>query len=113
LLADVLGDADVAYLGRGSMHPETGVVVFRVPDALPLLAWCCEVYRSGAFTSLEGWTDCHVLRSGLLGCRERVRDLTSHTYDGRWNSSVDAVALSPFRPYLEHLKGTQRKKVAA
>jgi hypothetical protein len=116
LPADVLADADVAYLGRGSMHPESGVVVFRVPEALPLLRWCRNAYDFCWFAPFEdGWTDCHVLRAGLSTWPRKfvkARDLTSHL-NGTWRSSVDAVALSPFGPYLEHLKGTQRKKVAA
>lgn len=101
-----LGHADVAYLGRGDMHPETGVVVFRLPEALPVITACRDAYLSGAFTALDGWTDCHVLRSVLRG---RGHDLTSHAADG-WTSRVDAMALSPFGPFLTHHKGGARKR---
>jgi hypothetical protein len=111
-VSDVLGDADVAYLGRGDMHPETGIVVFRIPEALPLLEWCRDTYQHGWFrTMADGWTDCHVLRAGLKSVPVKARDLTSHLC-GEWSSAVDAVALSPFGPYVSHLKGS-RKLVTA
>ncbi len=111
--ASLLGDADVAYLGRGAMHPETGFVVFRIPEALDILRWCVSCYRSGLFKTFDdGWTDCHVLRTALDCSRLRGRDLTSHLA-GEWNSRVDAVALSPVGAYLTHFKGTQAKREAA
>lgn len=106
----LLGHADVAYLGRGAMHPETGYVGFRIPQALPVLRWCCEAYQSGEFRTLpHGWTDCHVLRAGLKAWRGRSVDLTSHRLNV-WNSRDDAMALSPLGPYVVHLKGGQRKR---
>lgn len=108
----LLGDADVAYLGRGTMHPEAGFVVFRIPEALPLLRWCVDCYRTGSFRSLDdGWTDCHVLRAGLVATGIRAVDLTSHLCHA-WRSNVDAFALSPLGPYVEHFKGPRRKREA-
>lgn len=111
LVERVIDRYDVAYLGRGSMHPENGIVVFRIPEALPLLRWCRDAYQQEFYRTLnEGWTDCHVLRAGLQAVPVRARDLTSHTFRGAWTSSIDAVAMSPFGPYVTHLKGTQRKR---
>lgn len=113
-----MGDAAVAYLGRGSMHPETGCVLFRIPDALPLLERCVDLYVRGGFRHLQdGWTDCHVFRAALqaadmLDIRHRSRDMTSHLMPNSWRSSIDAMALSPIGHYLTHLKGA-RKRVAA
>jgi hypothetical protein len=113
LAATVLGDADVAYLGRGAMHPETGVVVFRIPEAMPLLRWCRESYQFGACLSMaDGWTDCHVLRAGLAAVSVNARDLTSHACD-EWRSGVDAFAVSAFGPYVQHLKGGRKWEAAA
>lgn len=101
----LLGDADVAYLGRGSMHPETGYVGFRIPAALPLLDWCADAYHSERFRTLPGWTDCHILRAGLEAVPIRARDLTGAVYVGKshiWPAS-------PLAPYLTHLKGAQKR----
>ena len=100
----LLEGADVAYLGRGPMHPETGYVGFRIPAALPLLRWCRDAYLTGAFRGLDGWTDCHVLRAALRAVPVRATDLTSDRYVG--NSHIWPV--SPLAPYLTHFKG--RKK---
>ena len=108
----LLGTADVAYLGRGVMHPETGYVAFRIPEALPLLRWCCDRYTSGKFKKIKtGWTDCHVLRAGMKKLRVPAVDLTS-SKSQVWHSKVDAVALSPLGPYVTHLKGKAAKREA-
>jgi len=106
--ASLLGDAEVAYLGRGSMHPETGYVGFRIPEALPLLEWCCDLYASERFRALPGWTDCHVLRAGLAAVPVRAVDLTSHRYAGR--SHIWPV--SPLAPYVTHYKGKSKRDAA-
>jgi hypothetical protein len=111
ILEDMLGDADVAYLGRGAMHPENGCVVFRVPEALPLLSWCRTAYQNHRYKAwTDGWTDCHALRRGLHAVSVRARDLTSHAHEGEWRSFVDAFALSPLGPYVIHLKGRRQKR---
>lgn len=103
----LLGDADVAYLGRGPMHPETGYVGFRVPEALPLLDWCCEAYVSDRFRLMtDGWTDCHILRAGLRAVRVRSVDLTK----GRYRGDSHIWPSSPLASRIEHAKGVRRKR---
>jgi hypothetical protein len=110
LPAKLLGAADVAYLGRGSMHPENGYVGFRIPEALPLLEWCCEAYTSDRVLDIpHGWTDCHVLRAGLATVPVKARDLTSHLYEGK--SQIWPV--SPLAKYVTHLKGKAKRKRGA
>ena len=110
----LMAGVDVAYLGRGSMHPETGIVAFRIPQALPLLRWCRLSYMTGQFRQMnDGWTDCHVLRAGMHAVNVRTRDLTSPISLRAWTSKFDAVAMSQFGPYVSHLKGSQRKRDAA
>lgn len=112
-VSGLLKKADVAFLGRGAMHPETGFVAFRIPEALPLLTWCRDAYRLGWFKALaDGWTDCHVLRAGLTAVPVKARDLTSHTFAGEWRSHLDAFALSPLGPYVDHLKGARKREAA-
>jgi hypothetical protein len=114
LIERLMDGVDVAYLGRGAMHPENGFVCFRIPEALPLLFWCREAYRSGSFRSWsDGWTDCHALRAGLAAVPVRARDLTSHTFDGEWRSGVDAFGRSPLGSFVKHFKGPKAKREAA
>lgn len=102
----LLGDADVAYLGRGRMYPETGYIGLRIPEALPLLRWCVDCYRSGDFRALRrGWTDCHVFQAGLRAVPVKALNLTrlaprdtSHVWEH-----------SPLAPYMVHLKGRRLK----
>ena len=112
ILEEMLGKHDVAYLGRGAMHPENGCVVFRLPQAMPLLNWCRSAYMGRGFYRYwkDGWTDCHALRRGLRSSRVRSRDLTSCKHSGQWRSHVDAFALSPLGPYVKHLKGNRQKR---
>lgn len=111
LAGDLLDGANVAYLGRGEMHPETGCVVFRLPEALPLIRSCLAAYQTGAFLDwVDGWTDCHVLRWALRATSAWSRDLTSDRHVAEWTSRVDAFALSPLGPYVTHLKGGLKRK---
>lgn len=104
--SSLLEQADVAYLGRHKMHPETGYLGFRVPQALPLLRWCCDEYLSERFRQRrDGWTDCHVFRAGLKAVPVRAVNLTAASYTGK----PDVWPVSPLGRYLEHLKGRQRK----
>lgn len=108
----LLGDADVAYLGRGAMHPETGYVGFRLPESLPLLRWCRDAYRDETFRSIQkGWTDCHVLRAGMKATRSKTRDLTPPV-QRYWTSRDDVMALSPVGRHVAHMKGKDRKREA-
>lgn len=102
----LLGDADVAYLGRGSMHPETGYLGFRIPEALPLLEWCCACYESDRFRALTGWTDCHVVQAALATLPIRARNLTAEAYVGKSN----IWPASPLAPYVTHFKGSSQKR---
>lgn len=110
--AQVLDGADVAYLGRGTMHPETGAVVFRLPEALPLIRWCRHAYVMGGYARLDGWTDCHVFRAGIERLQVAARDLSGPSGPARWTSKQDAFALSPWVPYVRHLKGSRQKREA-
>jgi hypothetical protein len=108
----LVGSADVAYLGRGAMHPETGYVGFRIPEALPLLRWCRDAYRDGSFRSIKGgWTDCHVLRAGIAATKIKALDLVSGQ-QRRWTSRDDVMSRSPLGHYVLHLKGSEAKREA-
>lgn len=114
LTEDILDGAWVGYLGRGVMHPEMGYVSFRIPEALPLIKRCCQIYSTRQYRHMtDGWTDCHVFRAALLSAdmqkiRNNSLDFTSSLHPGVWRSSVDAVALSPVGQYMEHLKGDRK-----
>lgn len=108
LAVRLLDTADVAFLGRQRMHPETGCVVFRIPHAVPFLEWCKDAYQTGLFrTWADGWTDCHCLRHGIHATGIAAHDLTSQSYIGKshiWPAS-------PLAPYFRHYKG-KLKRVA-
>lgn len=48
-------DCDYAYLGREPKHSETGLVVFRLPEALPILDAWYAYYTQGTFLLEEEW----------------------------------------------------------
>jgi hypothetical protein len=105
----LLGGADLAYLGRGPMHPENGYVGFRIPEALPVLEWCAEAYSSERFRAIpHGWTDCHILRAALAAVPINAKDLTSHQYAG----TSHIWPRSPLAAYVTHHKGQREKRQA-
>ncbi len=46
---------DYAYLGREPKHTETGFLVFRLPEALPILDAWADFYTSDSFTGQKEW----------------------------------------------------------
>ncbi len=46
---------DYAYLGREPKHTETGFLVFRLPEALPILDAWAAFYTSDSFTGQKEW----------------------------------------------------------
>ena len=103
---NLLGDADVAYLGRRHLYPETGYLGLRLPEALPLVRWCRDAYVTGSFRALtDGWTDCHVFQEALRQVPVRARNLTAHVD----TTDSHIWAYSPLADYLDHRKGRQRK----
>jgi len=48
-------NSDFAYLGREPKHTETGYLVFKLPEAMPLLDRWVEFYRSRSFLMQNEW----------------------------------------------------------
>lgn len=46
---------DYAYLGREPKHTETGFLVFRLPDVLPILSAWVAYYKSGTYLFQKEW----------------------------------------------------------
>ena len=110
LFSDALSGADVAYLGRARMHPETGYLGLRIPQAMALLHWMVDAYRSLAFRAWrDGWTDCHALMRGLAATAVRAHNLTASFKGG----TSHVWPASPFAPFLAHGKGGKNAWVAS
>lgn len=68
------GDCDYAYLGREPKHTETGYLVFRLPEALPVLDAWVEFYESGSFLEQKEWHSAYLFDRA----REKCPDVKGH-----------------------------------
>lgn len=101
-LCQLLGDADVAYLGRVGAHSECGFLAFRMPEAMPLIHRWELFYASGQFIRAREWHDSYLFdlaRDDVQGLR--YRDLTPGGRGHVWCGS-------PLGAYIDHLKGNRK-----
>jgi hypothetical protein len=106
-IEDILGDADLCYLGRGDKHSEIGFWACRLNDrSRAFLASMPDLYRSDKIFELAEthsayvFDHCRKLARGL-----RVKDLTPGGSGHVWFHRT-----SPVARYLDHLKGESRKR---
>lgn len=108
LVPDMLGDADVCYLGRPGTHSEIGFWAVRLNDRTRrFLYGLAEIYRSGAVFALPEWHSAYVFdhvrkqdeRYGLTG-----RNITPNGRRHVWFQS-------PLAKYADHVKGETRKQL--
>lgn len=62
------GRKDYAYLGREPKHTETGYLVFRLPEALPLLNAWAHSYRHRTFLLEEEWHSAYLFDRARERC---------------------------------------------
>lgn len=102
---DLLGSADVAYLGRGRAHSECGFLAFRLPAARPVIETWAALYATDGVFSLPEWHDSFVFDVARRACPDvECRDLTPGGSGHVW-------CRSPLARYLDHLKGDERKRL--
>lgn len=107
--ADMLGDADLCYMGRGESHSEIGFWAVRLhPATRRFLFDLAELYRSDAIFELPEYHSAfafdHCRRWHETGMK--VRNLTP---TGRGGENV--WWRTPLRDCLDHLKGPHRKRL--
>lgn len=103
----LLGDADVAYIGRAMTHSECGFLAFRLPEALPLIRLWVNYYRSDKVFDLHEWHDSFVFDR----CREDAPEVNCRNLTPPEGMTVHhAWATTELCLYADHLKG-QRKRI--
>ena len=102
---DLIGDADVAYLGREPKHPDTAFVAFQNKGLVIAEAWG-GFYEDDMIFDLHETHSAYVFRSCLkLGERSDLKALNL-TPKGRGHVWFQ----SPLCQYMDHLKGQKRKR---
>lgn len=74
LFTDLLGDADVAYIGREPAHSECGFLAFRLPAARKLIREWVMFYHTDSFKQEREWHDSYLFdvarrRHPEINCR--------------------------------------------
>jgi hypothetical protein len=97
-------DCQYAFLGRPKKYTETGFLVFRIPEALPLLDAWANFYTRGTFLRESEWHSAWLFDRA----RERTPDIRGHnlTPDGHGHPIHQCWVGTIF----DHCKGNRKLK---
>ena len=95
---------DYAFLGREPKHSETGYLVFRLPEALPLLTAWADYYAEGTFIKQKEWHSAYLFDRAREQCKKLIgHNLTpgerGHVIHKCWVGSI-----------FDHCKGKRKAK---
>lgn len=103
LFSQLIGDADVAYLGRDGTHSECGFLAFRIPAAVPLIIQWENLYRKDTCFQEREWHDSYLFdRARLMSPQTVCRNLTPGGRRHVWMAS-------PLAAFMDHLKGDRKQ----
>lgn len=94
-----------AYIGRGKKHTETGYLVFKVEDCLPILDLWKDIYDTDNFKNYKEW------HSAFLFDRAREEFPEIKGYDLTPGLRGHAMAQCWVGEIFEHNKGDKRKRM--
>lgn len=101
--ANLIGNDDVAYLGRDGTHSECGFLAFRMPAALPVIIQWENFYRNDTCFKEREWHDSYLFdRARAMAPQVSCRNLTP---GGRRHVWLE----SPLGPFMDHLKGDRKQ----
>lgn len=93
---------DFAYLGREPRHTETGFLVFRLPEALPILDSWVDFYESGKFIRQNEW------HSAYLFDRARELHPDIHGYNLTPGGKGHVIHKCWVGKIFDHCKGNRK-----
>lgn len=97
---------DIAYLGRAPKHSEIGFQLYRLPNALPMLAHLQSLYHTDCIFDLREWHSAYVW--------DRSREWAScaptnvRAYNLTPGGSGHVWQQSPLAQWTDHLKGKRK-----
>lgn len=102
-IESLLGDADVAYLGRERKHSEIGFYAIRLgPATRSFLYELADLFRTDLIFGLDEWHSAFAWDwCRRDACNVRFRNLTPGGHDHVWHQS-------PLASYTDHLKGARK-----
>ncbi len=102
---DLIGDHDVAYLGREPKHPDTAFVAFQDKGGLRIAERWGEMYESDDVFKLPETHSAYVFKQIIIAAQERAAalNLTPEGHGHVWFQS-------PLAPYMDHLKGKRKHR---
>lgn len=93
---------DVAYLGREGKHSEIGFQLYRLPQALPMLAEFSRLYSTGEILRHREWHSAYAFDLARVACPEvRCFNLTPRGHGHVWMQSA-------LRYVMNHHKGNRK-----
>ena len=105
-LAELIGDAEFAYLKRKNKYPECGFMMFRVGSIRihQLMERLCDLYRTDKLFELKEWHDSYAIDY----CRAIVTGLRCKSLSGNAEETGHPLVNGPLGARLDHLKGKRK-----
>lgn len=106
MIAKIISDCDVAYLGRERGTSECGFIYFSLPAALDFIRAWTDLYNTGAIFKLSEWHDSYAFDH----MREKFTSLVFKDISSPRRRQGHVWVDSPLGAFSDHLKG-ERKKI--
>lgn len=97
-------DCAYAYLGREPKHTETGFLIFRLPDAMPILQLWRDFYDSEEFLNFKEWHSAYLFDRA----REQFPDIKGNNLTPGGRGHV--IHKCEVGSYIDHLKGNRKNR---
>lgn len=97
----LLGDYDCAYLGREPYHSETGFVIFRLPEALPITRQWAQFYIDDSFIDEDEWHSAYLFDCARQRSSVNCKNLSPGGKKHVWHQTELGV-------FMDHLKGSRK-----
>lgn len=100
--------ASVAWLDRAGTYPECGFLMFRMPDAQPVIRKLCETYSVGAVFDMRETHDSYVIQQ-VVEAAVRRGEIEVASLSGRGRTCTGHPWVnSPLAACMDHLKGARK-----
>lgn len=100
----LLDGYDYCYLGREPKHTETGFLIFRLPECLPILRAWKDLYDKDTFMHQKEWHSAYLFDRA----REQFLDIKGHNLTPGGRGHV--IHKCGVGKYIDHLKGNRKNR---
>lgn len=100
-------DADIGWLDRDRYYPECGFLMFRLPQAAPIIRRIVAAYINDSIFRMAEWHDSFVIET-VVKTAVKLGQIKVASLSGAGRAHHHVLANSPIGERLDHLKGGRK-----